>query len=283
VGIFGRRRDTSQSGAAADDSADVLDAEEAESVRDDEVSDDEVSDDDGSDDDGSDDDGSDDDGSDDDGSDDDEHEMEWSHSRVRGPFDHDEVDSDEGYLDLGGLWVPAVDGMQLRLEVDEASQAILGAQVVLGASVIQLQAYAAPRTMGVWREIRTEIGQGVLAQGGTVQVTDGPFGKQLTATLKGGVSMRFLGVDGPRWFLRGVLSGPAATDDAAAERLVEVMRKVVVVRGSEAMAPRELLPMRLPDLPADADNPSATDADGPTRTAADLKPFERGPEITEVR
>ncbi len=273
MGIFGRRRDTSQSGAAADDSADVLDAEEAESVRDDEVSDDEVSDDDGSDDDGS----------DDDGSDDDEHEMEWSHSRVRGPFDHDEVDSDEGYLDLGGLWVPAVDGMQLRLEVDEASQAILGAQVVLGASVIQLQAYAAPRTMGVWREIRTEIGQGVLAQGGTVQVTDGPFGKQLTATLKGGVSMRFLGVDGPRWFLRGVLSGPAATDDAAAERLVEVMRKVVVVRGSEAMAPRELLPMRLPDLPADADNPSATDADGPTRAAADLKPFERGPEITEVR
>lgn len=54
------------------------------------------------------------------------------------------------------------------------------------------------------------------------------------------------GVDGPRWFLRGVLSGRAAIDDDAAAPLLEVLRAAVVVRGTEPMAPRELLPLALP-------------------------------------
>lgn len=94
---------------------------------------------------------------------------------------------------------------------------------------------------------------------------------------------RFLGVDGPRWFLRGVISGRGAIDDAAAAPLLEVFRETVVVRGSDPMAPRELLPLRLPQeeatpMPA---APGAPDG-GPTSTD-DLNPFERGPEITEVR
>jgi hypothetical protein len=55
------------------------------------------------------------------------------------------------------------------------------------------------------------------------------------------------------------------------------------------MAPRELLPLKLPELPAEAGSESATDADndGPdgaaSRSQDDLNPFERGPEITEIR
>ena len=92
---------------------------------------------------------------------------------------------------------------------------------------------------------------------------------------------RFLGIDGPRWFLRGVISGRGAIDDDAAAPLVEIFRNTVVVRGSDPMAPRELLPLRLPQEDA---APVPTDpADLPTTSTDDLKPFERGPEITEVR
>ena len=47
------------------------------------------------------------------------------------------------------------------------------------------------------------------------------------------------------------------------------------------MAPREMLPLQLPNAeqPDDADDPE--DAEG--TAVDDLNPFERGPEITEVR
>ena len=61
----------------------------------------------------------------------------------------------------------------------------------------------------------------------------------------------FVGVDGPRWFLRGVLSGRAAIDEASAAPLLDIFRAAVVVRGTEPMAPRELLPLT---LPRDADS-----------------------------
>ena len=58
---------------------------------------------------------------------------------------------------------------------------------------------------------------------------------------------RFVGVDGPRWFLRAVFSGRAAIEDEAAEPLLEVVRGTVVVRGDAAMAPREMLVLKLPE------------------------------------
>lgn len=225
-------------------------------------------------------------------------------SRVRGPFDASEVDDDTSRIDLGALRVPGLPGMELRLELDEAQQGVVGATAALAASAVQLQAFAAPRTGGLWLDIRTEIAQSIINQGGTAEVRDGPLGRELLARMpsRGGDGrtifqpVRFLGVDGPRWFLRAVLSGPAATDGSAAEDLVGVVRGTVVVRGSEAMAPRELLPLRLPpDLsPAPGDeagsgsgaDPGAEPGADPDEAGArveDLKPFERGPEITEVR
>jgi hypothetical protein len=102
--------------------------------------------------------------------------------------------------------------------------------------------------------------------------------------------VRFIGVDGPRWFLRAVLSGQSAIDDSAAAPLLEVVRATVVVRGDEAMAPRELLSLKLPLQPeegaAAGDTAAGDTADGDTGPDApsvdDFKPFERGPEITEI-
>src|SRR3712207_8492765 len=57
---------------------------------------------------------------------------------------------------------------------------------------------------------------------------------------------RFVGVDGPRWFLRGMISGPAAENPEAAAALEQAFQQIVVVRGSAPMPVREQLPLTLP-------------------------------------
>ena len=210
---------------------------------------------------------------------------------IHGPFDRAEVDGLDGRLDLGALWMTGLAGMELRLEVEQESQSVVGVTAVLGESAVQLQAFAAPRSEGIWDDIRTEIAASITSQGGTADETSGPFGTELQARMPGQAPdgrtvfspARFVGVDGPRWFLRAVLSGRAAIDEDSASALLEVVRATVVVRGDAAMAPRELLALKLPNQA----DPAAQDAaDEEPSTAApsltDLKPFERGPEITEI-
>lgn len=212
--------------------------------------------------------------------------------RSAGPFDATEVADDDGRLDLGSLRISGAEGMELRLEIDQEQQHVIAATAVIGESALQLQAFAAPRSGGVWADIRSEIGKAIETQGGTADLEDGPFGTELRTRMPSAgpdgrtvfAPARFLGVDGPRWFLRGVISGRGAIDEAAAEPLLEIFRETVVVRGSDPMAPRELLPLRLPQeeaapMPA---APTGQPSDAPTSTD-DLNPFERGPEITEVR
>jgi hypothetical protein len=58
-----------------------------------------------------------------------------------------------------------------------------------------------------------------------------------------------------------------------------------VVRGTQAMAPRDPIPLRLPPQaqPADAvDQAQPADPASPY-SGTSLNPFERGPEITEIR
>lgn len=209
--------------------------------------------------------------------------------RSAGPFDATEVEDDDGRLDLGALRIRGAEGMELRLEIDQEQQHVIAATAVLGESALQLQAFAAPRSGGVWADIRSEIAAAIETQGGTADLEDGPLGTELRTRMPSAgpdgrtvfAPARFLGVDGPRWFLRGVVSGRGAIDDDAAAPLLDVFRETVVVRGSDPMAPRELLPLRLPQEEA-TPMPAAPGADGPTSTD-ELNPFERGPEITEVR
>ncbi|MFI7589239.1 DUF3710 domain-containing protein [Spongisporangium articulatum] len=204
--------------------------------------------------------------------------------RSGGPWDVSEVSSAEGYVDLGALWLPAQDGMELRLEVEEESGRVISATAQIGASAVQLQAFAAPRTLGIWEEISEEIASSITGQGGEADRVPGPFGPELLARVPaqgadGQVALqpaRFAGVDGPRWFLRAVFHGPAAFSHEDAQPLESLVRGVVVVRGNEAMAPRELLPLTVPGAES-APEPEPTDERAP------LQPFTRGPEITEVR
>lgn len=198
-----------------------------------------------------------------------------------GPFDVSEVPNPQGRLDLGALWVEGVDGMELRLEIEQETQRVIGAMVVLGDSAAQLQAFAAPRSSGLWDEIRSELRSAVVGSGGTAQEQSGPWGAELRTRMPTAgpdgrtvfAPARFIGIDGPRWFLRVVLTGSAALSEDAAEPLLDLVSTTVVVRGQTPMAPREVLPLTLPT--------GATAAPTPDE-AASLDPFTRGPEITEV-
>lgn len=215
--------------------------------------------------------------------------------RSSGPHDVSEVPDADGRLDLGALWIRGVDGMELRLEIDQEEQRVIAATAVVGDSALQMQAFAAPRTSGLWADIRRELATAVQEQGGTAEDERGPFGTELRTRMPSAgpdgrtvfAPAHFLGVDGPRWFLRGVLSGRAAIDEAAAAPLLEVFRETVVVRGGEPMGPRELLNLSLPKEEPDAASleaeAPAESEDGTAPRADDLNPFERGPEITEVR
>jgi len=163
--------------------------------------------------------------------------------------------------------------------------------VMQGDSGLQLQAFAAPKSGGLWDEVRQEIAAEVARSGGQCTEADGPFGVELRARISpadpvhGGRQgalepVRFLGVDGPRWFLRGLISGPAASHEHRARTLEQVFASVVVVRGEHPVPPRELLEIRLPDEALQALGQQPPE---PEQGGWPLNPFERGPEITETR
>ena len=201
--------------------------------------------------------------------------------RDRGPWDVTEQPERGRRVDLGALWLPGRDGMELRMEIEKTSRIVSAAAVSLQGSGLQLQVFAAPRTEGIWDEIRGEIAESVTKQGGSVDDLPGPFGRELLARLPvrteegrtGHRPARFIGHDGPRWFLRGVLTGRAAIDPAEAAELEAVFAEVVVLRGDEPRAPRDLLPLTMPGQRS----PVAP----PTPVVPDV--LTRGPEITEVR
>lgn len=203
----------------------------------------------------------------------------------RGPWDVTEVPDLGARLDLGALRIPGLAGMQLRMEMDQNGSRAVAANLGFDGSALQVQAFAAPRTFGIWDELRAELAGSVTRQGGTADEVPGPFGTELLARLpirtpegrSGHRPARFIGVDGPRWFLRGVLTGKAAVDPEAAAPLEAVLREVVVVRGDEARAPRDLLPLHLPGR-----GPAGPGAAAPVAVPnEDL--LKRGPEITEIR
>lgn len=174
---------------------------------------------------------------------------------VTGPLDVQEANAVRPYVDLGGVKIPPREGLGLRLEVEEGTGRVVAVGLDFASSSLQVQPFAAPRSSGLWHEIREQIEQQILAQGGTTRVVDGVFGPELLAQIPAQAGpgqppvdriARFIGVDGPRWFLRGVISGDGALDPQVGAAMEELFRSVVVVRGSAPMPPRDLIPLHMP-------------------------------------
>lgn len=165
-----------------------------------------------------------------------------------GPYDISHAPSGVQRLDLGSLHIPAVPDVEIRVQANPDG---VIQQVVLihGDSALQLGVFAAPKSEGIWDEVRDEIRSSLIKDGATAQETQGPYGIELRARVRtpdGGTDLRFVGVDGPRWMVRGVYQGPAAVDPGRAGPLAACLEGLVVDRGSEAKPVREPLPLRLP-------------------------------------
>lgn len=212
-------------------------------------------------------------------------------------------------VDFGAVQVPIGEGIEIQVNVEAVEQdaegnpvggRIVAITIVHGESGLQVQPFAAPKKNGIWDEVRRETAEEIKQAEGNAQDAEGPFGTELHGMVPvaipeemrdqvppeiaeqgfGWQQVRFLGVDGPRWFLRGVLSGAALEDTEQAALMEQVFQNIVVVRGEAPMPPRELLELTLPAEAQQAMATEETDEDG---DRPPLNPFERGPEITEVR
>lgn len=209
-----------------------------------------------------------------------------------GPWDAAESYPPNERVDLGCLHVPVGHEHEIQLVMAEQHGAWVTVRYL--QSEVQIQAFAAARRSALWDDVRAEIAAEVLAAGGRSEETEGSFGIELLAQVpaepgqpsSGLRLVRFVGIDGPRWFVRGLFTGPAAEGGEQAGLLEEVLRDVVVVRGDHPVPPREILELRLPPEARQAleEQQAAAGAAGEeNRFGNDLNPFERGPEFTETR
>jgi hypothetical protein len=183
--------------------------------------------------------------------------------RGAGPWDLTEVDLDleplpgRARIDLGSMIITGFGGAELRLQVAEETQQIVSAMLIKGDSALELGAYAAPRSGGLWPELREEIIEAATDAGGSAAVVEGPFGVELRRLLpvttpdgeQGYQPSRMWVVEGPRWLLRGILYGQAALEEGLEPPVADLLtafREVIVRRGEEAKAPGDLLPLTIP-------------------------------------
>jgi Protein of unknown function (DUF3710) len=203
-------------------------------------------------------------------------DLDW---RTSGPYDISEVESIESTeespkIDLGSLILSPLPGSELRLQVAEETGEIVSAMLVIEtiveppasanqqaqaySSALELGAYAAPRSGGLWAELRDEISRNATEAGGTASLAEGPFGVELRRLIpvttpdgdEGYQPSRMWVAEGPRWLLRGIVYGQAAieddTDSPVVADVLAAFRQVIVRRGDEAMAPGDLLPLTMP-------------------------------------
>ncbi len=236
--------------------------------------------------------------SDDDSSDNDDSSTKDNLLEPTGPWDIDDPDAPDydEMVNLGAFYLPVISGAELRLKAapsaDPSDPTIIGATLTLGDSSLELEAFAAPKTMGLWEDIRQEL----LDSNPQASEEEGTFGQEVTlpVTVKGKTYISLIvGVDGPRWMLRGIFTGPAASSEGQEwDALSACFSDIVVDRGQEPLAPRDLLPMTLPQPPKQEDD---EDEDWEEKAQEPVKPdgygvqttvqtsLTRGPLFSELR
>lgn len=162
-----------------------------------------------------------------------------------GPYDEAEAPDDEHpRLDLGSVRVPVPNGAQLQVEMDPTGP-VRAVHIVTQEGQLTVNAYAAPKTGGLWSEIIEELAKQLRGDGAKVRRIEGEWGHELAAWIND-VVLRFVGIDGPRWMLRAVIVSPVHHGDVASQQLHDVVRDTIVVRGTQPMPVRTPLTIELP-------------------------------------
>ena len=82
-----------------------------------------------------------------------------------GPLDESEANAVRPYVDLGGVKILPRPELHLRLEVEEGSKRVVAVGLDYAGSTLQVQPFAAPRSSGLWFEIRQQIVDQIHKQG----------------------------------------------------------------------------------------------------------------------
>ncbi|RKS07877.1 uncharacterized protein DUF3710 [Nocardiopsis sp. Huas11] len=180
--------------------------------------------------------------------------------RANGPWDSHEDFPELQRMDMGSLRLPVQQGSQIQLNFTkdaQGKQRVIGVTLVLGKTWLQVRPFAAPKTSGLWDERRAEILEQVTKEGGRVQEHEGTFGTEIKALLpvKGRTTedgkqvaepVRFIGVDGPRWLLHGVIRGEGAIRPEKMGEVEQIFAGIVVVRGDQPVPPGDMLQIVVP-------------------------------------
>ncbi|MEU7480909.1 DUF3710 domain-containing protein [Lentzea sp. NPDC042327] len=166
---------------------------------------------------------------------------------VEGPWDSTVAPKDDVQrLDLGSVLLPMPDEAQLQVEMDQQSASVRAVHILTPVGQLTVSAFAAPKSGGLWKEVGAELIAGLKEDGARINRENGEWGEEITARNQG-VQILFVGIDGPRWMLRGVAAGPEEHFEHNAAALREMIRGTVVVRGEQPMPPRTPLPVELPE------------------------------------
>lgn len=173
---------------------------------------------------------------------------------ISGPYDISQITDRTQYVDFGRILVPAVDpSLIIKGELDQESQKLVAITLEVANSVLQVSVFSAASSEEVWPEVREQLATGLAGQGAEVEPGHSSLGPCLEVALPANENsgqlprhIRFVGYDGPRWFLRGSITGAAITNPVANQSIESLFRSLVVDRGSEAMPPRELIALAMP-------------------------------------
>ena len=171
-----------------------------------------------------------------------------------GPWDIADDYPETERIDCGSLLIPVREGFDVQINVAEEQGAWVA--VVHGESGMQLQAFAAPRSGGLWDEVRHEIAANIAESGGSCQESRRARRDRAARPGAGGGRERpaRAAAAGQVPRVRRPALVPARRDQRPGRhRLLgrvpfdELFADVVVVRGDYPAPPREQLEIRLPE------------------------------------
>jgi len=169
-------------------------------------------------------------------------------------FEEIVVVATNGFLDLGAVSVPLLEGLEISVNIDQETMQGTGLGLTYGASMADVQVFARAKDELIWPTTRDELVSALAQQQVDCEIVIGVFGSEIHCTMptvdfeNNNVlqPVRFLGVDGDRWFMRIAVSGAAAADPADIEQMDVILSQLTVHRGEEAMSPGEPLTLTLP-------------------------------------